>query len=161
MVAGVAAVEAKASEVATWPACATAPLHCAPPSNCPHPPLLQFVLGRLRKQRATEIDCDAAGALASAAAMFRRRGATTTLDGQPLQGEQRRLLGGSGGILEQQQQGAAGRQLEELEQQQQQRRQEFVQLGDVCFLFARKFSPETVPVSASTCADGVLSTCCC
>ena len=41
-------------------------------------------LCRLRKQRGTEVDCDAAGAASSAATMFRRRGSSTTLAGQPL-----------------------------------------------------------------------------
>lgn len=78
------------------------------------------LLRRLRKQHGTDTDCDAAGASAAAAAMFRRRGAPTTLDGTP-------LPDASGG-----------------EQQQQ---QPTMQLGGAsCFLFARKFPPESVPV---------------
>ena len=77
---------------------------------------------RLRKQRGTDADCDAAGAAAAAAAMFRRRGAATTLDGQPLPGA-----------------GAEGQQPR-------------VDLGEGCFLFARKFGPDSVPVSAAALA---------
>ena len=85
-------------------------------------PLLCHVLSRLRKQRGTDVDCDAAGALASAAGMFRLRGAETTLDGGPLPGADPEAGAGAA------------------------QRRPFRQLGDACFLFARKFGPEAVPV---------------
>ncbi|PSC74716.1 Transcription initiation factor TFIID subunit 13 [Micractinium conductrix] len=96
------------------------------------------LLHRLRKQRSTDITCNVADALASAATMFRRRGANTTLAGQPLPGSV---------------QGAAVRHLRHgtqqveqhgQQQEQQERRQQhtYASMGNTCFLLARKFAPD-------------------
>ena len=136
---------------------------------------------RLRKQRGTEVDCDAAGAAASAATMFRRHGSSTTLAGQPLPAR------GSGGSsssniwswglfrllgrrrlrqMQQQDDQVAGGQQQQAADQGQQRHQEggegarrqatdllqqqqhyYKPLSDTCYLVARKFAPDAVPVS--------------
>ena len=134
---------------------------------------------RLRKQRGSEVDCDAAGAAASAATMFRRHGSSTTLAGQPLPARGSgssssstwswaafRLLGRLRLRQMQQQDGrvAGGQQQQAAGQGQQHRReggegarwqaadlqqqQHYMPLSDTCYLLARKFAPDAVPVSS-------------
>lgn len=114
---------------------------------------------RLRKQRGSDADCGAADATASAAAFFRRRGGSTTLAGTPLPGSS-----GTGAAsssqrrrsMQQQEwppqrQGAQPHAEEQRSHGRRLGQQEgeppvYRSLGDTCFLFARKFGPDAVPV---------------
>ncbi len=96
---------------------------------------------RLRRQRATEIDCSAAAAIASARTLFRRRGASVTLAGGPLPG----AASGAGGSA------SASRRLRGVGQQQEQAGRGYARLHQECFLLARKFAPDTVQVRVGAC----------
>ncbi|KAI3434431.1 hypothetical protein D9Q98_002508 [Chlorella vulgaris] len=122
---------------------------------------------RLRKERWSDVDCQAAEAEASAATMFRRRGAAVTLAGQPVpvaaggssgSGNVRRLWQQEGQQQQHQQQQAgqqAGQQADQRQQQagQQQRMQGFSPLTDHCYLLARKFTPDTAPLLVELARD--------
>jgi hypothetical protein len=143
----------------------------------PTPTPQRAVWCRLRKQRGTEVDCDAVGAAASAATLFRRHGSSTTLAGQPLPA---RGNGGGSSIwswgpfrllgrrrlrqTQQQDDRVAGGQQQQAADQGQQRHQQggegarrqaadllqrhyYKPLSDTCYLVARKFAPDAVLVS--------------
>ncbi|KAL4439715.1 hypothetical protein ABPG75_002716 [Micractinium tetrahymenae] len=100
------------------------------------------LIRRLRKQRATDLDCSAAEAIASAKTMFRRHGASITLAGGPLPGSIRAGASSAEGGTSTSRR-SLQRQVPSDEQQLEQRGDGYARLHQACFLLARKFAPDT------------------